>query len=71
MLGDSKGALIGAAVAGTAAAAYGTYVDNLEAELRKIMAGSGVPETSDGRAQNRRVEIKLMPRQVGNTEHNI
>lgn len=37
-----KGALIGAAVAGTAGAGYGYYADKQEAELREQMKGSGV-----------------------------
>ncbi|WP_408602155.1 OmpA family protein [Pseudomonas sp. PLMAX] len=37
-----KGALIGAALAGTAAAGYGYYADKQEAELRRQLEGSGV-----------------------------
>lgn len=47
-MGEGKGALIGAAVAGTAAAAYGHYVDTQEAELRTSMAGSGVQVEREG-----------------------
>jgi len=46
-LGKGEGALIGAAVAGTAGAAYGHYVDNQEAELRKSMSGTGVSVVRD------------------------
>lgn len=38
----AQGALIGAAVAGTAGAGYGYYADKQEAELREQMKGSGV-----------------------------
>jgi outer membrane protein OmpA-like peptidoglycan-associated protein len=37
-----KGALIGAALAGTAAAGYGYYADKQEADLRRQLEGSGV-----------------------------
>jgi outer membrane protein OmpA-like peptidoglycan-associated protein len=43
-----KGALIGAAVAGSAAAGYGYYVDKQEAELRNKMKGSGVQIERNG-----------------------
>ena len=43
-----KGALIGAAVAGSAAAGYGYYVDKQEAELRDKMKGSGVQIERNG-----------------------
>ncbi len=47
---DNRGqaALIGAAVAGTAAAGYGYYVDKQEAELRESMKNSGVQVERNG-----------------------
>lgn len=44
----TKGALIGAAVAGAAGAGYGYYVDRQEAELRRAMQGTGVDVHRDG-----------------------
>lgn len=44
----TKGALIGAAVAGAAGAGYGYYVDRQEAELRRAMQGTGVEVQRDG-----------------------
>lgn len=44
----TKGALIGAAVAGAAGAGYGYYVDRQEAELRRAMQGTGVDVQRDG-----------------------
>lgn len=48
--GDHHGrnALIGAAVAGTAAAGYGYYADKQEAQLRQQMAGTGVEVQRQG-----------------------
>lgn len=43
-----KGALIGAAVAGAAAAGYGYYADKQEAELRRQMEGTGVEVQRQG-----------------------
>lgn len=43
-----QGALIGAAVAGTAGAGYGYYVDKQEAELRASLEGSGVEVQRQG-----------------------
>lgn len=43
-----KGALIGAAVVGSAAAGYGYYADKQEAELRKSMQGTGVQVQREG-----------------------
>ncbi|VXC79044.1 putative outer membrane lipoprotien [Pseudomonas sp. 8Z] len=43
-----KGALIGAAVAGAAAAGYGYYADKQEAELRRSMQGTGVEVQRQG-----------------------
>lgn len=43
-----KGALIGAAVAGAAAAGYGYYADRQEAELRRSMQGTGVEVQRQG-----------------------
>lgn len=43
-----QGALIGAAIAGSAGAGYGYYVDKQEAELRESMKGSGVEVERDG-----------------------
>lgn len=43
-----KGALIGAAVAGAAAAGYGYYADRQEAELRRSMEGTGVEVQRQG-----------------------
>lgn len=43
-----QGALIGAAVAGTAGAGYGYYADKQEAELREQMKGSGVQVERQG-----------------------
>lgn len=43
-----KGALIGAAVAGAAAAAYGYYADRQEEALRRSMQGSGVEVQRQG-----------------------
>lgn len=43
-----KGALVGAALAGTAGAGYGYYVDKQEAQLRESMKGSGVEVRRDG-----------------------
>lgn len=44
----TKGALIGAAVAGAAGAGYGYYADRQEAELRRAMQGTGVEVQRDG-----------------------
>lgn len=44
----TKGALIGAAVAGAAGAGYGYYVDRQEAELRRAMQGTGVEVQRQG-----------------------
>lgn len=44
----TKGALIGAAVAGAAGAGYGYYVDRQEAELRQAMQGTGVEVQREG-----------------------
>lgn len=44
----TKGALIGAAVAGAAGAGYGYYVDRQEAELRRAMQGTGVEVQREG-----------------------
>lgn len=44
----TKGALIGAAVAGAAGAGYGYYVDKQEAELRRSMQGTGIDIQRDG-----------------------
>lgn len=44
----TKGALIGAAVAGAAGAGYGYYLDRQEAELRRAMQGTGVDVHRDG-----------------------
>ncbi|MBU1329490.1 MAG: OmpA family protein [Gammaproteobacteria bacterium] len=43
-----KGALIGAAVAGAAAAGYGYYADKQEAELRRSMEGTGIEVQREG-----------------------
>lgn len=43
-----KGALIGAAVAGAAAAGYGYYADQQEQELRRSMQGTGVEVQRQG-----------------------
>ncbi|WP_166365353.1 OmpA family protein [Pseudomonas akapageensis] len=43
-----KGALIGAAIAGTAAAGYGYYADKQEAALRASMANTGVEVQRQG-----------------------
>lgn len=43
-----KGALIGAALGGAAAAGYGYYADKQEAELRQQMAGTGVEVQREG-----------------------
>lgn len=43
-----KGALIGAAVAGAAAAGYGYYADRQEQELRRSMEGTGVEVQRQG-----------------------
>jgi outer membrane protein OmpA-like peptidoglycan-associated protein len=43
-----KGALIGAAVTGAAAAGYGYYADRQEAELRRSMQGTGVEVQRQG-----------------------
>ncbi|MCY1415926.1 putative lipoprotein YiaD [compost metagenome] len=43
-----KGALIGAAIAGTAAAGYGYYADKQEAALRASMANTGVEVQREG-----------------------
>ncbi len=43
-----QGALIGAAIAGSAGAGYGYYVDKQEAELRESMKGSGVEVEREG-----------------------
>ena len=43
-----KGALIGAAVAGAAAAGYGYYADKQEEELRRQMQGTGVQVQRQG-----------------------
>lgn len=43
-----KGALIGAAVAGAAAAGYGYYADKQEEELRRSMEGTGVEVQRQG-----------------------
>ncbi len=43
-----KGALIGAAVAGAAAAGYGYYADKQEAELRRSMQGTGIDVQREG-----------------------
>lgn len=43
-----KGALIGAAMAGTAGAGYGYYVDKQEAELRESMKNTGVAVERQG-----------------------
>ncbi|NEA77407.1 glycine zipper domain-containing protein, partial [Streptomyces sp. SID13588] len=43
-----KGALIGAAVAGAAAAGYGYYADKQEEELRRSMQGTGVEVQRQG-----------------------
>ena len=43
-----KGALIGAAVAGAAAAGYGYYADRQEAQLRQSMQGTGVEVQRQG-----------------------
>lgn len=44
----TKGALIGAAVAGAAGAGYGYYVDKQEAELRRSMQGTGIDIQREG-----------------------
>ena len=44
----TKGALIGAAVAGAAGAGYGYYADKQEAELRRSMQGTGVEVQRQG-----------------------
>ncbi len=44
----TKGALIGAAVAGAAGAGYGYYVDRQEEQLRAAMQGTGVEVQRDG-----------------------
>ncbi|HGM4992934.1 TPA: OmpA family protein [Pseudomonas aeruginosa] len=44
----AQGALIGAAVAGSAGAGYGYYVDKQEAELRESMKDSGVQVEREG-----------------------
>ncbi len=43
-----QGALIGAAVAGAAAAGYGYYADKQEAELRRSMEGTGIEVQREG-----------------------
>lgn len=48
LFGKGKGALVGATLAGAGGAAYGHYVDNQEAELRKNMSGTGVQVQRDG-----------------------